>query len=62
MQYFYLIMLENDVPGKIFLQEHQAVKYGRTQVTKYGTKVCLYRQPITTKGNLKFVKELYRFE
>ena len=55
-------MLENDVPGKIFLQEHQAIKYGRTQVTKYGTKVCLYRQPITTKGDLEFVKELYRFE
>ena len=62
MQYFYLIMLENDVPGKIFLQEHQAIKYGRTQVTKYNTRTCLYRQPITTNGNLEFVKELHRFE
>ena len=62
MQYFYLIMLENDVPGKIFLQEHQAIKYGRTQVTKYNTRTYLYRQPITAKGNLEFVKELYRFE
>jgi hypothetical protein len=68
MQYFYLICTnfdETTCPRKIFLQEHQAVIWGKRLATKLANddfydcmEVALYRQPITTVGQLEFVKDL----
>ena len=44
---------------KIFLQEDQAVKYGRKFATKYrNTNVNLYKQLIATTATVEFVKAL----
>lgn len=65
-QYFYLI--GHDVVGddfvldKIFLQESEAIRWGRRLATKnpdYSVK--LYKQEITRTGTLKYVKCLYPF-
>jgi hypothetical protein len=67
MQYFYLVCIgydEETWPQKIFLQEEQAVKWGRKNATKdkverrYVFEYKLYRQPITTNGTLEYVKTL----
>lgn len=60
MQYFYLIMSEN-VPVKISLQEREAIKFGRT-LAKEKEKVGLYRQSITKTGKPEFVKNLEPYE
>lgn len=66
MQYFYLIVIYDEVnefpfkPIKIFLQKEKAIKYGRKLASKY--KVSLYRQSITTTGILEFVSHLKSFE
>ena len=72
MQYFYLICTsfdETTCPRKIFLQEHQAIVWGRRLATKIANdytcaEVVLYKQPISTMGELEFVKTLepYRRE
>ena len=47
---------------KIFLQEDQAIKYGRTFATKYrNTNVNLYKQLIATTATVEFVKVLKPF-
>lgn len=68
MQYFYLICTnfdETTCPRKVFLQEHQAITWGRRLATKLANddfyacmEVALYRQPITTIGELEYVKTL----
>jgi len=68
MQYFYLICTnfdETTCPRKVFLQEHQATTWGRRLATKIADddfyacmEVVLYRQPITTIGELEYVKTL----
>lgn len=68
MQYFYLICTnfdETTCPRKVFLQEHQAVTWGRRLATKIANddfyacmEVALYRQPITTSGEIEYVKVL----
>jgi hypothetical protein len=68
MQYFYLICTnfdETTCPRKVFLQEHQAVTWGRRLATKIANddfyacmEVALYKQPITTIGELEYVKTL----
>lgn len=66
MQYFYLICTsfdETTCPRKIFLQEHQAITWGRRLATKIANdytcaEVVLYKQPISTMGELEFVKIL----
>lgn len=68
MQYFYLICTnfdETTCPRKVFLQEHQAIVWGRKLATKIANddfyacmEVVLYRQPITTIGELEYVKTL----
>lgn len=64
-QYFYLVghdILGDFVPDKIFLQEHEALRWGRKLATKnpdYSVK--LYKQEITRTGTLKFVKQLKAF-
>ena len=68
MQYFYLICTnldETTCPRKVFLQEHQAITWGRRLATKLASddfyacmEVALYRQPITTIGEFEYVKTL----
>ena len=44
---------------KVFLQEDQAIKYGRKFATKYrNTNVNLYKQLIATTATVEFVKVL----
>ena len=69
MQYFYLIAVnydESTYPQKIFLQEKQAIKYGRRLASKLQFEGCyevtLYKQPITTKGELEKVQTLLPFK
>lgn len=68
MQYFYLVCTvldETCCPRKVFMQEHQAVRWGRRLATKikdddfyWCMEVVLYRQPIATVGELEYVKTL----
>ena len=47
---------------KVFLQEDQAIKYGRKFATKYrNTNVNLYKQLIATTATVEFVKTLKPF-
>ena len=47
---------------KVFLQEDQAIKYGRKFATKYrNTNVNLYKQLIATTATVEFVKALKPF-
>lgn len=59
MQYFYLIMSEN-VPVKISLQEREAIKFGRVLAKE--KESSLYRQAITKTGKPEFVKSLEPYE
>lgn len=66
-QYFYLVAFQYSgsvlIPDKIFLQEYQAVKYGRKLATSNpNTTVSLYKQEITTNGVLLKVKQLKPYE
>ena len=66
-QYFYLIAFQYSggvmIPEKVFLQEHQAVKYGRKFATSHREcRVYLYKQEITTNGVLLKVKQLEPYE
>lgn len=64
-QYFYLVGYDafyHFEAAKIFLQEHEAVRWGRKLATKnpdYSVK--LYKQEITRTGKLEFVKQLKAF-
>lgn len=69
-QYFYLVCINYDEqtwPQKIFMQEHQAVRWGRAEATKniaegyLDYEYILCRQPITRKGKLEYVKSLEPF-
>lgn len=65
-QYFYLVAYHYDectVPCKVFLQEHEAIRWGRKEATKMwledsNYEFVLYRQEITRAGELKQVKTL----
>ena len=47
---------------KVFLQEDQAIKYGRKFATKYrNTNVNLYKQLIATTATVEFVRVLKPF-
>lgn len=65
MQYFYLVVVnydESTFPKKIFLQENQAIQWGRRKATQLfyegNYEVALYKQEITRMGTLQFVKTL----
>lgn len=69
MQYFYLISVnynESTSPLKIFLQEREAIKWGRREATKLADdgnyEVTLSRQPITKNGEIEYVKTLYPYK
>lgn len=67
-QYFYLVAYKYDectVPRKVFLQEHEAIQWGRREATKKlletqdpNYEYILYKQEITRTGDLKIVKTL----
>lgn len=64
-QYFYLIACcygECTIPCKIFLQEHEAIRWGRKEATMLqkdpNYEFVLYKQEITRTGDLKPVKTL----
>lgn len=70
-QYFYLVCIvnmdSNKTNNKIFLQEKDAVKYGRRMATKFkvadiSCQVKLFRQGITKIDNLEFVSFLNPFK
>lgn len=65
-QCFYLIghdiVGDDFVVDKIFLQEYDAIRWGRRLATKNpGYRVMLYKQEITRMDTLKYVKCLYPF-
>lgn len=64
-QYFYLVGHDiggDFIPDKIFLQEHDAIRWGKRFATKNPDySVELYKQEITRTGTLKFVKQLKAF-
>ena len=67
-QYFYLVVARYDescYPQKVFLQEHEAIQWGRREAAKSlmltadpNTQYELYRQEITRNGTLERVKYL----
>lgn len=67
-QYFYLVCRTYDEctqPVKCFLQEHEAIVYGRRLATKeedINIGFELYRQEITRRGTFEFVRILDSFE
>lgn len=67
-QYFYLVCRTYDEctqPAKCFLQEHEAIVYGRRLATKEEDPNIgfeLYRQEITRTGTFEFVRTLDSYE
>ena len=66
-QYFYIIGYhfgDEDLKiEKVFLQEDQAITYGRKFATKYNrVKVSMFRQLIATTATVEFVKTLKPFK
>lgn len=67
-QYFYLVCRTYDEctqPIKCFLQEHEAIVYGRRLATKeedINIGFELYRQEITRTGTFEFVRTLDSYE
>ena len=61
-QYFYLVghdILGDFVPDKIFLQEHDAIKWGRRQALQdLDSRYKLYKQEITRTSKLEFAENL----
>ena len=67
-QYFYLVVHNYDectTPDKVFLQEHEAVRWGRREAAAklletgdHNYEYVLYRQEITRTGELRAVKTL----
>lgn len=57
-QYFYLVMVDNE-PVKIELQEYKALKFGKRALSaNKNSRVQLYRQEITTTGKIELYKNL----
>ena len=70
-QFFFLVVCNYDectFPEKIFLQEHEAVKWGRKEATRvlkegfYNYEFVLYKQEIARTATLKRVKTLEPYE
>lgn len=66
-QFFYLVtyglIRDAEVPGKIFLQEHEAIKWGKTLATQHPEySVSLYKQEIARTAKVRFVKELKAYK
>lgn len=66
-QYFYLVVhtvVGDDLSiDKIFLQEHDAIRWGKVLATKNPEySVGLYRQEIARTATVKFVKNLTAYK
>lgn len=67
-QFFYLVVCnfdENTLPRKVFLQESEAIRWGRREATKDqgpNREYSLYKQEIARTATLSFVKTLKPFE
>lgn len=61
-QFFYLVghdVLGDFVPDKIFLQEHDAIKWGRRRALQdLDSRYKLYKQEITRTSELEFAENL----
>lgn len=63
-QFFYLVVCDYDestLPRKVFLQESEAIRWGRREATKDqdpNSEYSLYKQEIARTATLKFVKNL----
>lgn len=66
-QFFFLVCMEYDectIPLKVFLDEYQAISYGRKRATKaekegfIATEFSLYKQEITHAGTMSKIKTL----
>lgn len=62
-QFFYVvahtIVGDDQVIDKVFLQDHDAIRWGRTLATKHPEcTVSLYRQAIARTSTVEYVKEL----
>lgn len=61
-QYFYLVghdVLGDFVPDKIFLQKHDAIKWGRRRALQdLDSRYKLYKQEITRTSGLEFAEDL----
>ena len=64
-QYFYIVVHKSKCGfclDKVFLQERDAIKWGRTLATKFPSyQVELYRQEITRAGTCHFYKNMLPF-
>lgn len=64
-QYFYIIAhttVGDDLCiDKVFLQEHEAIRYGRLMATKNPYSVHLYKQEIARSAKVQYVKSLPSF-
>ena len=65
-QYFYLVthIVEDIViPDKVFLQEHDATRWGKTLATAHPDyTVNLYKQEIARTATVKYVKQLTHYK
>ena len=66
-QYFYLVTYgikgDAQIPGKIFLQEHDAIRWGKTLVTKNPEySASLHKQEIARIATIQFVKKLTSYK
>lgn len=61
-QFFYLVthVVEDTViPDKVFLQEHDAIRWGKTLATAHPNYIVnLYKQEIARTATVKYVKQL----
>lgn len=62
-QFFYIvahtIVGDNQVIDKVFLQGHDAIKWGRALASKHPEySVALYKQEIARTATVQFVKQL----
>lgn len=66
MQYFYIVAHttadDNQIIDKVFLQERDAIKWGRTLVSNHPEySVALYKQVIARTATVQFVKQLREY-
>lgn len=65
-QCFYIvahtIVDDDQVIDKVFLQEYDAIRWGRTLASKHSDySVVLYKQEIARTATVQFVKELKKY-
>lgn len=66
-QYFYIVthttVGDDQVIDKVFLQEYDAVRWGKTLATKHSEyAVSLYKQEIARTATVEYVKRLTAYK